>query len=77
MACSSFLGLRQTHPALPVVIVTGYPDSDLMKQAMQYAPIMLLEKPVDVGILELTVRSVVGGKLASARQLEPRVTAST
>jgi excisionase family DNA binding protein len=57
--------LRKTHPALPVVIVTGYPDSDLMKQATLYAPVMLLSKPVEAELLERTVRSVVGGKAAS------------
>ena len=59
--------LRETHPALPVVIITGYPDSDLMEDAAQYAPIMLLAKPVAPELLERTVRTVVGDKLASAR----------
>ena len=58
--------LRKAHPALPVVIVTGYPDSTLMKEAAQHAPVMLLAKPVDNALLERTVRSVVGEKMASA-----------
>lgn len=58
--------LRQTHPDLPVVIVTGYPDSDLMVQAMQYAPVMLLSKPVERQLLERTVRTVVGDKTTAA-----------
>jgi excisionase family DNA binding protein len=57
--------LRETHPQLPVVIVTGYPDSDLITQAMQYAPVMLLAKPIDQVLLERTIRSQVGGKLAA------------
>jgi excisionase family DNA binding protein len=57
--------LRKTHPALPVVIVTGYPDSDLMKQATLYAPVMLLSKPVEAELLERTVRMVAGEKMAS------------
>jgi excisionase family DNA binding protein len=52
--------LRQTHPDLPVVIVTGYPDSELMQQAMQYAPVMVLPKPVDQVLLERTVRVAFG-----------------
>jgi excisionase family DNA binding protein len=59
--------LRKTHPELPVVIVTGYPDSALMKEAAQHAPIMLLAKPVEPALLERTVRTVIGEKL-------PRVT---
>jgi len=35
-----------------VVIVTGYPNSDLMKQAAQYAPVMLITKPLDPTLLE-------------------------
>jgi excisionase family DNA binding protein len=56
--------LRVTFPDLPVVIVTAYPDSNLMKQATQYAPLMLLAKPVDAGLLERTVNMAVGEKLA-------------
>ena len=52
--------LRKTHPELPVVIVTGYPDSELMQQATQYAPVMLLSKPVEQGLLERTVRVALG-----------------
>ncbi len=50
--------LRKTHPDLPVVIVTAYPDSDLMLQATKYAPLMLLAKPVDAQLLERTVRTL-------------------
>ena len=66
MTGTQFLGeLRKTHPHLPVVIVTGYPDGNLMQEAMQYAPLMLLAKPVDVGLLEQTVRTAVGEKMST------------
>ena len=39
--------LRKIHPDLPVVIVTGDPDGELMKAAALYAPVMLLAKPVE------------------------------
>ena len=52
--------LRKTHPEMPVAIVTGYPDSELMQQAMQYAPVMVLPKPVDQVLLERTVRVALG-----------------
>ena len=32
---------------LPVIILTGYPDSDLMHEALQYSPLTLLAKPAD------------------------------
>jgi len=63
--------LRKKYPDLPVVIVTGYPDSELMKQAMHYAPLMLLEKPVDPDLLERTVRMVLGKKTASSGTTQP------
>jgi excisionase family DNA binding protein len=62
--------LRKTHPQLPVVIVTGYPDSELMKEAAQYAPLMLLAKPVEAALLERTVRTVIGEKLPRATPAE-------
>jgi excisionase family DNA binding protein len=58
--------LRKTHPELVVVIVTGYPDSELMKEAAQHAPVMLLTKPVEQALLEKTVRTLLGERLASA-----------
>jgi excisionase family DNA binding protein len=64
--------LRKTHPALPVVIVTGYPDSELMQQATQYAPVMLLSKPVESQLLERTIRMVAGTKTASVAGGEAR-----
>ena len=58
--------LRKTQPDLPVVIVTGYPDSELMKEATHYAPVMLVAKPADAALLERTVRAVAGEKMARA-----------
>jgi len=52
--------LRQAHPTLPVVIVTAYPDSDLMLEAMRYAPVMLLSKPLAPEALERTLTSILG-----------------
>jgi excisionase family DNA binding protein len=38
--------LHRMDPDLPVVIVTAFPDSEMMFQAMQFPPVMLLPKPV-------------------------------
>jgi excisionase family DNA binding protein len=67
--------LRKTHAGLPVVIVTAYPESALMREAADYAPVMLLAKPVAPALLERTVRSVIGEKLALARPADPQATA--
>lgn len=58
--------LRVEHPELPVVIVTGYPDSDLVHQASQHPPVLLLAKPVLADMLQRTLRSVLGDKLTPA-----------
>jgi excisionase family DNA binding protein len=52
--------LRESHPDLPVVIVTAYPDSGLMFEAMQYGPFMLVPKPIDQRQLERAVRTTIG-----------------
>jgi len=57
--------LRKTHAELPVVIVTAYPDSELMRQAMRFAPLMVLAKPVNRELLERTVRVAIGLKVAA------------
>ena len=59
--------LRKAHPDLPVVIVTGYPDGELMQQATQFAPLLLLAKPVDAGLLERTVRTALAEKMSAMR----------
>lgn len=59
--------LRLAHPDLPVVIVTGYPDSSLVHRAAQHAPVMLLTKPVDLAQLERTLRTVLGNPPRSGR----------
>jgi excisionase family DNA binding protein len=51
--------LREEHPTLPVVIVTAYPDSELMLEAMQHAPVLLLAKPLDRMALDRTLRSIL------------------
>jgi len=54
--------LRSAHPRLPVVIVTGHPDSELMTRAMAHAPVLLLAKPVEPALLERTLSALLGGR---------------
>ena len=60
-------GLRQMDEEVPVIIVTGYPDSDLMAQANTYGPIMLLAKPVAQEKLNRAVRLALHGSLRPPR----------
>ena len=54
--------LRATHPDLPVVIVTAYPDSELMTEAIKHGPLMLLSKPFEASQVQKLVTLVVGGR---------------
>ena len=58
--------LRKTHPDLPVVIVTGYPDSEMVRDAAPFAPVMLLAKPIEPEQLDRTMHIVLGEKLTPA-----------
>ncbi len=39
--------IRAIDKGMPVIIITGYLDSDLMMKALDYSPIMVLPKPVE------------------------------
>ena len=55
--------LRETGRHLPIVVITGYPDSDLMADAMRYGPIMLVTKPIEREQLLQAVRTTLDGAL--------------
>jgi excisionase family DNA binding protein len=40
-----FRQIRLAKPGLPVTIITGYPDSDLMMKALTHGPLGVLSKP--------------------------------
>lgn len=40
-----FRQIRVIKPDLPVIIITGYPDSDLMMRALAYGPLGVMRKP--------------------------------
>ncbi len=39
--------MRSIKPEIPVVIITGYPDSELMERAMRQGPLGVMLKPFD------------------------------
>jgi excisionase family DNA binding protein len=43
-----FKQIRSVKPDLPVTIITGYPDSDLMMSAMNSGPFSVMKKPFTV-----------------------------
>ena len=43
-------------PDLPIVIVTGYPDSQMLDNILRHGPVTVLKKPVQVEQLQQTLR---------------------
>lgn len=58
--------IHDIDETLPVVIVTGYPDSELMHQALAYSPLVILAKPVQTKALLDTARNILLGRQASS-----------
>ena len=52
--------IRMRWEGLPVIILTGYPDSDLMHDALQFSPITILAKPSDPEKALRAVNDAVG-----------------
>jgi excisionase family DNA binding protein len=51
--------LRGKKINIPVVLITGYPESHLIQDAMQYSPLLLMAKPLDRKKLLDTVGAVI------------------
>ena len=56
-----FRHIRQMDKKIPVAIITGYPDSDMMRRAMEYGPFTVLKKPFTDEDIVSTVRGFVEG----------------
>ena len=54
--------IRAKWGSVSVVVLTGYPESDLMTRALVYSPLTLLSKPFTPDQLVETVKSILGGE---------------
>lgn len=52
-----FSRIRQLGNNIPVIIITGYPDSELMARAMEYGLVTVLKKPFNSDDINNAVRS--------------------
>jgi DNA-binding NtrC family response regulator len=59
----TFRAIHSLRPTLPVMIVTGYPDSDLMAQALEIGSFTMISKPFDLAQFQKTVHRIVGRSL--------------
>src|ERR1700694_1176174 len=59
---------KQEQPECPIVVITGYPDSEMLNRILAKGPVTVLKKPLTVEELKDTVR-ILGhtdaGKLAA------------
>jgi excisionase family DNA binding protein len=52
-----FRRIRGIDKLVPIVVITGYPDGDLLNKVMEQGPFMVLKKPFSVDEIIKTVRS--------------------
>jgi len=52
--------IRAKWGNIPVVVLTGFPESDLMNRALQFSPLTLLSKPFTPAQIVETVRMTLG-----------------
>jgi len=50
--------LKQVHPDLPIVIITGYPDSEILSKILQSGPVTVIKKPIEFDQLNRTVKQL-------------------
>ena len=54
---------REVQPNCPIVVITGYPDSEMLDRILAKGPITVLKKPLKIEQLQQTVR-ILGHKNA-------------
>jgi CheY-like chemotaxis protein len=60
--------LRTSQPDLPVAIITGYPESVLIAEAMQYGPLLIISKPIAEHQLKSLLHVALGEVRAALRR---------
>ena len=53
--------LKEDHPDLPIVIITGYPDSEILSKILSSGPVTVIKKPIEFDQLNRTVK-ILGHK---------------
>jgi len=57
---------RELAPDLPIVIITGYPDSDMLDNILKHGPVTVLKKPLKVEQVAQTLK-FLGHKIADTQ----------
>ncbi len=56
---------KEIDPNLPIAIITGYPDSQMLDNILKFGPVTVLKKPLQVEQLNQTLR-ILGHKATKA-----------
>ena len=65
-----FETVKQIDPDLNVIVITGYPDSEILNRILQISPVTVLKKPLKIEQLNQTVKIL--GHHGSNRGTEPQ-----
>jgi two-component system response regulator PilR (NtrC family) len=59
-------GLRQAHPSLPIIVVSGYASDECAARCLEQGGVWLVNKPVDVdellNVVAIALRGVGGAR---------------
>ena len=53
-----YLRIKELHPDLPIVIITGYPNSAILSRILQSGPVTVIKKPIEFNQLTRTVKQL-------------------
>lgn len=65
---------KAIDPDLPIVIITGFPDSDMLDNILKFGPVTVLKKPLKVEQLTQTLK-MLGHRVAERKAPEAKVAA--
>ena len=60
-----YMQLKEIHPDLPIVVITGYPDSEILSKILATRPVTVIKKPIEFDQLNKAVKQL-GHKGAEA-----------
>ena len=64
--------VRKIYGFIPAILITGYPDSGLVAQALEHGPVTLLSKPVGFKRLLSAIRMATNGGAVTPASTEGR-----
>ena len=59
--------IKNIRPEVPMTIITGYPDSEIMVRAMEQGPFSIMKKPFDISDIVAAVDYAKGAILSKYR----------